>query len=137
MKNMSNNNRLIDLIDNLPNDILLKCANYICLPPSSLLKEIEHYGNIKKSLKYLKLYDINTLYIIHYKLLKKWYYIYAKNMISEFEGEHEAVITLVSSYNLKNEMEKEIIYFIKKLMMIIPSNIVNNIVMRYKYNHTL
>ena len=33
---------LIKLIDDLPFDILLKCANYIYLPPIKLLKEIKN-----------------------------------------------------------------------------------------------
>lgn len=131
------NMTLLDLIDYLPNDILLNCANYICLPPKSLLKEIQDYGKVSKAISYLNYYDIYTLIKIHYKLLKKWYYINAKNIISEFEGEHEGVITFVYSFSEKNEKKREIIYFIKKLIMILPSNIVNNIVMRYKYYHTL
>ena len=64
------NMTLMELIDYLPTDILLNCANYIYLPPKSLLKEIEHYGKVNKAISYLNLYDIYTLIKIHYKLLK-------------------------------------------------------------------
>ena len=65
------NMTLMELIDYLPTDILLNCANYIYLPPKSLLKEIEHYGKVNKAISYLNFYDIYTLIKIHYKLLKK------------------------------------------------------------------
>lgn len=133
---VTTNMTLMELIDYLPTDILLNCANYIYLPPKSLLKEIEHYGKVNKAISYLNYYDIYTLIKIHYKLLKKWYYINAKDMISELDSEHEGIMTLVSSGS-RNEIKKNTIYFIKKLIMILPSNIVNNIVMRYKYDHTL
>jgi hypothetical protein len=115
------NMTLMELIDYLPTDILLNCANYIYLPPKSLLKEIEHYGKVNKAISYL---------------LKKWYYINAKDMISELDSDHEGIMTLVSSGS-RNEIKRKTIYFIKKLIMILPSNIVNNIVMRYKYEYTL
>jgi hypothetical protein len=57
-------------------------------------------------------------------------------MISELDSDHEGIMTLVSSGS-RNEIKRKTIYFIKKLIMILPSNIVNNIVMRYKYEYTL
>lgn len=119
------------MIDDLPTDILLKCANYICLPPIKLLKEIEHYGRLKYSIYLLNNYKINDLTEIHFEILKEWYNIYANIFINELDGEHEAVCDIVFSYSKKN-WNKEIIKFIIKLMMILPTNISNNIIYKYK-----
>lgn len=122
---------LIKLIDDLPFDILLKCANYIYLPPIKLLKEIEHYGELKYSIYLLNNYKINDLIAIHYEILKEWYYIYANLFINELDGEHESVCDIVFSYPIK-ECNKVIINFIKKIIMKIPSNISNDIIYKYK-----
>ena len=55
---------LLQLIDDLPTDILLECAKYIYLPPNKLLQEINHYGkNIAKGMSHLwgNLYLIGIL----------------------------------------------------------------------------
>ena len=39
------------MIDALPDDILRECAKYICIPPISLIREIEHYGKIIRMLQ--------------------------------------------------------------------------------------
>lgn len=126
----------LNYIDDLPSDILLECAKYICLPPIKLLKEIEHYGELKYSIYLLNKYKINDLTEIHFKILKEWYNIFANIFINELEGEHEAVCDIVFSYSKKNR-NKEIIKFIIKLMMILPTNISNNIVHKYKKNYEL
>ena len=126
----------LNYIDDLPSDILLECAKYIYLPPIKLLKEIEHYGELKYSIYLLNKYKINDLTEIHFKILKEWYNIFANIFINELEGEHEAVCDIVFSYSKKNR-NKEIIKFIIKLMMILPTNISNNIVHKYKKNYEL
>ena len=35
------------LIDSLPDDILNECSKYICIPPVSLLNEIEHFLTLR------------------------------------------------------------------------------------------
>lgn len=121
----------IEMIDNLPTDILLKCANYICLPPIKLLKEIEHYGELKYSIYLLNNYKINDLTAIHYELLNEWYYKYANLFIHELKEEHKTVCNIVYSYSSK-KWNKVIINFIKKLIMTLPSDISNNIIYKYK-----
>lgn len=122
---------LIEMIDDLPTDILLKCANYICLPPIKLLKEIEHYGELKYSIYLLNNYKINDLTAIHYEILRKWYDVNASSFISELEQEHESVCDIVFTYS-NRECNKVIINFIRKLIMTLPSNISNNIIYKYK-----
>ena len=56
---------LLQLIDDLPTDILLECAKYIYLPPNKLLQEINHYGKVKVSIELLKTYRLNDLIKIH------------------------------------------------------------------------
>jgi hypothetical protein len=120
----------LNYIDNLPTDILLECAKYICLPPIKLLKEIEHYGELKYSIYLLNNYEINNLIKIHYELLNKWYNIYASLYINELNMEHESVCDIIFTYS-KKERNKVLINFIKKIMMTLPSNISNNIIAKY------
>ena len=110
---------LLQLIDDLPTDILLECAKYIYLPPNKLLQEINHYGEVKVSIE----------------LLKSWYEIYAKVYLNDVEKEHEAVCDIVFSYE-KNNFNRIINKFIKELIMILPSNMSNLIIQKqiYKYN---
>jgi len=122
---------LIQMIDDLPTDILLKCANYICLPPIKLLKEIEHYGELKYSIYLLNNYKINDLTAIHYEILRKWYDVNASLFINELNQEHEAVCDIVFTYS-NRECNKVIINFIRKLIMTLPSDISNNIIYKYK-----
>jgi hypothetical protein len=125
----------LNYIDKLPTDILLECAKYICLPPKKLIKEIEHYGNVKKSLDLIKSYSLNNLIIIHYELLKSWYQINAKLFVNEFEAEHESICDFVFSYS-KNDFNNVLISFIKKLVMELPANISNSTIQKkiYMYN---
>ena len=79
--------------------IYIKCANYICLPPIKLLKEIEHYGELKYSIYLLNNYKINDLTAIHYEILRKWYVVNASLFINELNEEHEAVCDIVFTYS--------------------------------------
>tara|TARA_B110000444_G_C18825610_1_gene590120 strand:- start:710 stop:1099 length:390 start_codon:yes stop_codon:yes gene_type:complete len=126
---------LLQLIDDLPTDILLECAKYIYLPPNKLLQEINHYGEVKVSIELLKTYRLNDLIKIHKELLKSWYEIYAKVYLNDVEKEHEAVCDIVFSYE-KNNFNRIINKFIKELIMILPSNMSNLIIQKqiYKYN---
>lgn len=120
------------MIDALPDDILRECAKYICIPPVSLLKEIEHYGKIRKALFWAKQFKYNDLSDFHYKLLKIWYQEKACNLIDELDAEHEGVCDLVMSYD-KDEQCKVFIEMIKKLLMDInPNNIGINITQKYE-----
>lgn len=123
------------MIDALPDDILRECAKYICIPPVSLLKEIEHYGKIRKTLFWAKQFKYNDLSDFHYKLLKIWYQEKASNLIDELDADHESVCDLVMSYN-KNEQSKVFIEMIKKLLMDInPNNIGINITQKYEKHY--
>ena len=126
---------LLQLIDDLPTDILLECAKYIYLPPNKLLQEINHYGEVKVSIELLKTYRFNDLNKIHRELLKSWYEIYAKVYLNDVEKDHEAVCDIVFSYE-KKDFNRIINKFIKELIMILPSNICNLIIQKeiYKYN---
>ena len=104
-----------EMIDALPYDILRECAKYICIPPVSLIKEIQHYGKIKDYLNKFKNCKYNDLADIHYILLKEWYIKYAINMIDEIDGEQDGVCTLVMKKK-KNEQNKIFIGFIKELL---------------------
>jgi len=119
------------MIDALPDDILSECAKYICIPPVSLLKEIEHYGKIRKTLFWVKQFKYNDLSDFHYKLLKIWYQEKASYLIDELEAEHKSVCYLVMSYN-KNEQCKVFIEMIKKLLMDINPNNTKNITHKYE-----
>lgn len=120
------------MIDALPDDILRECAKYICIPPVSLLKEIEHYGKIRKALFWAKQFKYKDLSDFHYKLLKIWYQEKACNLIDELDAEHEGVCDLVMSYD-KDEQSKVFIEMIKKLLMDInPNNIEINITQKYE-----
>ena len=120
------------MIDALPDDILRECAKYICIPSVSLLKEIEHYGKIRKTLFWAKQFKYNDLSDFHYKLLKIWYQEKASNLIDELDAEHESVCDLVLSYD-KDEHSKVFIEMIKKLLMDInPNNIGINITQKYE-----
>lgn len=112
-----------EMIDALPYDILRECAKYICIPPVSLIKEIQHYGKIKDYLNKFKNCKYNDLADIHYILLKEWYIKYAINMIDEIDGEQDGVCTLVMSYE-KNEQNKIFIGFIKELLFKIDPDII-------------
>ena len=81
--------KISKLIDSLPEDIIMECAKYICIPPVSLLKEIEHFGKIKESYFWVKKFNLNDIITIHYILLGEWYNKYAPNMINERDGEHD------------------------------------------------
>ena len=61
--------KISKLIDSLPEDIIMECAKYICIPPVSLLKEIEHFGKIKESYFWVKKFNLNDIITIHYILL--------------------------------------------------------------------
>jgi len=126
---------LLQLIDDLPTDILLECAKYIYLPPNKLLQEITHYGKVKVSIELLKTYRLNDLIKIHKELLKSWYEIYAKICLNDLESDHDAVCDIVFSYE-KNDFNRIINKFIKDLIMILPSNISNLVIQKeiYKYN---
>jgi len=119
------------MIDALPDDILRECAKYICIPPVSLLKEIEHYGKIRKTLFWAKQFKYNDLSDFHYKLLKIWYQEKASNYINELDAEHEGVCDLVMSYD-KNEQNNIFIEIIKKLLMDINFNNIGNITQKYE-----
>jgi hypothetical protein len=122
------------MIDALPDDILRECAKYICIPPISLLKEIEHYGKIRKTLFWAKQFKYNDLSDFHYKLLKIWYQEKASNLIDELEVEHEGVCDLVLSYE-KKEQNNVFIEMIKKLLMDIDPNNIGNITHKYKKHY--
>mgnify|MGYP006093230019 FL=1 len=123
---------LIELIDDLPSDILLECAKYIYLQPIKLLEEINHYGDVKYSIQLLKSYRINDLILIHRELLKSWYDIHAKSFLNEMNYEHDAVCDIVFSY-YNNDCNIIINNFIKKLIMILPANISNLTIQKEKY----
>jgi hypothetical protein len=118
------------MIDALPDDILRECAKYICIPPISLIREIEHYGKIKDYLNKFKKAKYNDLANIHYILLKEWYIKYAINMIDEIDGEHEGVCTLAMSYE-EDEQNKIFIGFIKDLLFKIDPDIIGEKIKDY------
>lgn len=118
------------MIDALPDDILRECAKYICIPPVSLIREIEHYGKIKYYLNKFKKCKYNDLTNIHYILLKEWYIKYAINMIDEIDGEQEGVCTLVMSYE-EHEQNKIFIGFIKELLFKIDPDIIGEKAKKY------
>lgn len=118
------------MIDALPDDILRECAKYICIPPISLIMEIQHYGKIKDYLNKFKKCKYNDLVDIHYMLLKEWYIKYAINMIDEIDGEHEGVCTLAMSYE-EDEQSKIFIGFIKELLFKIDPDIIGEITKKY------
>ena len=122
------------MIDALPDDILRECAKYICIPSVSLLKEIEHYGKIRKTLFWAKQFKYNDLSDFHYKLLKIWYQEKASNLIDELEAEHEGVCDLVLSYE-KKEQNNVFIEMIKKLLMDINPNNIGNITHKYEKHY--
>jgi hypothetical protein len=122
------------MIDALPDDILRECAKYICIPSVSLLKEIEHYGKIRKTLFWAKQFKYNDLSDFHYKLLKIWYQEKAGILIDEIEAEHEGVCDLVMSYE-KNEQSKVFIEMIRKLLMDINPNNIENITQKYEKHY--
>lgn len=122
------------MIDALPDDILRECAKYICIPSVPLLKEIEHYGKIRKTLFWAKQFKYNDLSDFHYKLLKIWYQEKACNLIDELDAEHESVCDLVMSYD-KDEQSKVFIEMIKKLLMDINPNNIENITQKYEKHY--
>lgn len=122
------------MIDALPDDILRECAKYICIPSVSLLKEIKHYGKIRKTLFWAKQFKYNDLSDFHYKLLKIWYQEKASNLIDELEAEHEGVCDLVLSYE-KKEQNNVFIEMIKKLLMDINPNNIGNITHKYEKHY--
>lgn len=123
------------MIDALPEDILRECAKYICIPPVSLLKEIEHYWKIKDTLDSVKQFKYNDLSDIHYKLLKIWYQENASYFIDELDCEHEGVCDLVMSYE-SHKQNKLFIEMIRKLLMKINPRCAENIVNNYKKHYT-
>ena len=116
--------KISKLIDSLPEDIIMECAKYICIPPVSLLKEIEHFGKIKESYFWVKKFNLNDIITIHYILLGEWYNKYAPNMINERDGEHDSVCDLVMTYYI-NERRKILLTFINKLIFELDPDIVN------------
>lgn len=122
------------MIDALPDDILRECAKYICIPPVSLLNEIEHYGKIRKALFWTKQFKYNDLSDFHYNLLKLWYQEKAINFIGELNAEHDGVCDLVLSYD-KDEQNKVFIELIKKLLMNINPNNIENITEKYEKHY--
>ena len=116
--------KISKLIDSLPEDIIMECAKYICIPPVSLLKEIEHFGKIKESYFWVKKFNLNYIITIHYILLGEWYNKYAPNMINERDGEHDSVCDLVMTYYI-NERRKILLTFINKLIFELDPDIVN------------
>tara|TARA_Y100000389_G_scaffold69611_1_gene66259 strand:- start:120 stop:542 length:423 start_codon:yes stop_codon:yes gene_type:complete len=119
------------MIDALPDDILIECAKYICIPPVSLLKEIEHYGKIRKTLFLAKQYKYNDLSDFHYELLKIWHQERNNIFIDELDAEQEGVCDLVMSYK-KDEQNKVFIEMIKKLLMDINPDNIGNITKKYE-----
>jgi hypothetical protein len=119
------------MIDALPDDILRECAKYICIPPVSLLKEIEHYGKIRKTLFLAKQYKYNDLSDFHYELLKIWHQERNNIFIDELDVEQEGVCDLVMSYK-KDEQNKVFIEMIKKLLMDINPDNIGNITKKYE-----
>tara|TARA_B100000795_G_scaffold269969_2_gene261487 strand:+ start:20611 stop:21012 length:402 start_codon:yes stop_codon:yes gene_type:complete len=119
-----NKAKISQLIDSLPEDIIMECAKYICIPPVSLLKEIEHFGKINDSYLLIKKFKYNDMANIHYSLLGEWYNKYAISMINEKDGEHEGVCDLVMTYD-KEEQNNIFMGFIKKLIFLIDPDVVN------------
>lgn len=122
--------KISQLIDSLPEDIIMECAKYICIPPVSLLREIEHFGKIKDSYFWIKKFNLNDIIIIHYILLGEWYIKKAPSMISDRESEHEAVCDFVMTY-YANERSKVLLSFIYKLMFELEPDIVNQKIKKY------
>ena len=116
--------KISKLIDSLPEDIIMECAKYICIPSVSLLKEIEHFGKIKESYFWVKKFNLNDIITIHYILLGEWYNKYAPNMINERDEEHDSVCDLVMTYYI-NERRKILLIFINKLIFELDPDIVN------------
>ena len=116
--------KISKLIDSLPEDIIMECAKYICIPSVSLLKEIEHFGKIKESYFWVKKFNLNDIITIHYILLGEWYNKYAPNMINERDEEHDSVCDLVMTYYI-NERRKILLTFINKLIFELDPDIVN------------
>lgn len=116
--------KISKLIDSLPEDIIMECAKYICIPSVSLLKEIEHFGKIKESYFWIKKFDLNDMITIHYILLGEWYKKKVPSMINDCESEQEAVCDLVMTYYV-NERSKVLLSFIYKLMFELDPDIVN------------
>ena len=119
------------MIDALPDDILRECAKYICIPPVSLLKEIEHYGKIRKTLFWAKQLKYNDLSDFNYKLLKIWHKERNNIFIDELDAEQEGVCYLVMSYK-ENEQNNVFIEMIKKLLMDINPDNIGNITQKYE-----
>ena len=116
--------KISQLIDSLPEDIIMECAKYICIPPVSLLKEIEYFGKIKDSYFWIKKFNLNDIITIHYILLGELYNKYTPSMINEREGEHEAVCDLIMTYYAV-ERRKILLTFINKLIFELDPDIVN------------
>lgn len=122
--------KISQLIDSLPEDIIMECAKYICIPPVSLLKEIEYFGKIKDSYFWIKKFNLNDIITIHYILLGEWYNKYTPSMINEREGEHEAVCDLIMTYYV-NERRKILLDFINKLIFELDPDVVNQKIKKY------
>ena len=122
--------KISKLIDSLPEDIIMECAKYICIPSVSLLKEIEHFGKIKESYFWIKKFDLNDMITIHYILLGEWYKKKVPSMINDCESEQEAVCDLVMTYYV-NERSKVLLSFIYKLMFELDPDIVNQKIKKY------
>ena len=122
------------MIDALPDDILRECAKYICIPPVSLLKEIEHYGKIRKILFWIKRFKYNDLSDVHYCILKIWYQEKAKYLMDEIDMDHGSVCDLVMSYK-KNEQNYVFYMMIKNLLMDIDPSSVENITQKYEKHY--
>jgi hypothetical protein len=114
------------LIDSLPDDILNECSKYICIPPVSLLNEIEHYGKVKKVIDWLKYLSFQELLSIHSILLKNWYETYASHFIDEYENDCESVAIFIYCYNNKDQ-KNILINIIKKIIYKIKAASVNDL----------
>lgn len=114
------------LIDSLPDDILNECLKYICVPPVSLLNEIQHYGKVKKVIDWLKYLNIIELFNIHNVLLKNWYEKYAISFIGDYEKDCENIAIYIYSYDIK-EQKNILNNIIKKLIYKLNAECVNDL----------
>jgi len=107
------------IFDNLPDDIIDKCYNYIYYPQSSyLLKEIKDTYIIN----ILNKHNENSIINIFYKLLKLWHIKYAISMINEIDYEYNGIEVYINTFESEIDRKKLWKDQIYNLIGIIPED---------------